>query len=158
MQKLGEYDFDVKHQKESEHGNADALSRHACAKQSCNYCEKTKVKVYTQQNVTNDFEQPEFTMLQQFRKIQSQILKYNTPWLKGIKRFSIPPEDLAFVLTFVRSPDNTCRSTHRSEFKSWISDLFDQKQQSVMWPKDGQSHLYRKYTTERKNAGRKPMW
>ena len=35
------------------------------------------------------------------------------PTLKGIKRFRIPPEDLAFVLNFVHSPNNACRSSHR---------------------------------------------
>ena len=84
------------------------------------------------------------------------------PTLKGIKRFRIPPEDLAFVLNFVHSPDNTCRSPHRMAScegakSSWISDLFDQKQQPVMWLKDGRSHLYQKYRTECENAGRKPI-
>lgn len=84
------------------------------------------------------------------------------PTLKGIKRFRIPPEDLAFVLNFVHSPDNTCRSSHRMAScegtkSSWISDLFDQKQQPVMWLKDGRFHLYQKYRTECENAGRKPI-
>ena len=84
------------------------------------------------------------------------------PTLKGIKRFRIPPEGLAFVLNFVHSPDNTCRSSHRMAScegakSSWIYDLFHQKQQPAMWLKDGRSHLYQKYTTECKNAGRKPI-
>ena len=60
------------------------------------------------------------------------------PTLKGIKRFRIPAEDLAFVLNFVHHPDNTCRSSHRmasceGKKSSWISDLFEQPQQPVMW-------------------------
>ena len=54
MQKLGEYDFEVKHRKGAEHGNADALSRRPCFRESCKYCERTEVKSSTQRSVTDD--------------------------------------------------------------------------------------------------------
>ena len=64
--------------------------------------------------------------------------------LKQVRRFRIPPEDLAFVVNFIHHPDNTCRSSHRmanckGKRSSWISDLFDQEQQPVMWLKDGKA-------------------
>ena len=40
---------------------------------------------------------------------------------------------------------------------SWISDLFDQEQQPVMWLKDGKNHLYRKYKIECINSGNRPI-
>ena len=56
---------------------------------------------------------------------------------KQVRRFRIPPDDLAFVVNFIRHPDNTCRSSHRKancegKRSSWISDLLDQEQQPVM--------------------------
>jgi hypothetical protein len=35
------------------------------------------------------------------------------PPAEKVKRYRIPPEDLAFVLNFIHHPDNTCRSSHR---------------------------------------------
>jgi hypothetical protein len=79
-----------------------------------------------------------------------------------VKRFKIPPEDLAFVLNFVHHPDNTCRSSHRMAScegtkSSWISDLFDESKQPVMWLKDGKGNLYKKYKEECVKEGRKPI-
>ena len=59
MQKLGEYDFEVKYRKGSEHGNADALSRRPCFRESCKYCERTEVKSNTERSVTNDVDNGE---------------------------------------------------------------------------------------------------
>jgi hypothetical protein len=71
-------------------------------------------------------------------------------------------EDLAFVVNFIHHPDNTCRSSHRmasceGKKSSWISDLFDQEQQPVMWLKDGKGHLYQKYKDECLKLGNKPI-
>jgi hypothetical protein len=81
---------------------------------------------------------------------------------ENVKRFKIPPEDLAFVLNFVHHPDNTCRSSHRMAScegtkSSWISDLFDESKQPVMWLKDGKGNLYKKYKEECVKEGRKPI-
>ena len=54
MQKLGEYDFEVKHRKGAEHGNADALSRWPCFSESCKYCKRVEVKSNTQQSPNDD--------------------------------------------------------------------------------------------------------
>ena len=54
MQKLGEYDFEVKHRKGAEHGNADALSRWPCFSESCKYCKRVEVKSNTQQSLNGD--------------------------------------------------------------------------------------------------------
>ena len=67
--------------------------------------------------------------------------------VKQVKRFRIDPQDLAFIINFIHHPDNTCRSSHRmasceGSKSSWISDLFAQNQQPVMWLKDEKSHLY----------------
>ena len=40
---------------------------------------------------------------------------------------------------------------------SWISELFAQNQQPVMWLKDGKSHLYKKYHNECIKLGTKPI-
>ena len=82
--------------------------------------------------------------------------------VKEVKRFRIPPEDLAFVINFIHHPDNTCRSSHRmascaGSKSSWISDLFGQEQQPVMWLKDGKCHLYKKYKDECVKLGTKPI-
>ena len=82
--------------------------------------------------------------------------------VKQVRRFRIAPEDLAFVINFIHHPDNTCRSSHRmasceGSKSSWISDLFAQNQQPVMWLKDGKSHLYKKYYDECTKLGTKPI-
>ena len=59
MQKLGEYDFEVKHRKGAEHGNADALSRRPCFSESCTYCERVEVKSNTQQSLNDDVDNGE---------------------------------------------------------------------------------------------------
>ena len=79
-----------------------------------------------------------------------------------VKSFPIPPEDLAFVVDFIHHPDNTCRSSHRmasceKKKSSWISELFGQDKQPVMWLKDGKSHLYEKYKKECLRVGNKPI-
>ena len=40
---------------------------------------------------------------------------------------------------------------------SWISDLFGQEQQPVMWLKDGKCHLYKKYKDTCAKLGTKPI-
>ena len=82
--------------------------------------------------------------------------------VKQVRRFRIDPEDLAFVINFIHHSDNTCRSSHRTAScegskSSWISDLFAQNQQPVMWLKDGKSHLYKKYHNECIKLGTKPI-
>ena len=79
-----------------------------------------------------------------------------------VKRFRIPPEDLAFAVNFLHNPENTCRSSHRmascqGKKSSWVSDLFTEDQQPVMWLKDGKSHLYEKYKEECLKLGCKPI-
>ena len=59
MQKLGEYDFEVKHRKGVEHGNADALSRRPCFSESCKYCKRVEVKSNTQQSLNDDVDNGE---------------------------------------------------------------------------------------------------
>ena len=59
LQKLGEYDFEVKHRKGAEHGNADALSRRPCFSGSCKYCERVEVKSNTQQSLNDDVDNGE---------------------------------------------------------------------------------------------------
>ena len=82
--------------------------------------------------------------------------------VKQVRRFRIDPEDLAFVINLIHHPDHTCRSSHRmascqGSKSSWISDLFAQNQQPVMWLKDGKSHLYKKYHNECIKLGTKPI-
>ena len=86
----------------------------------------------------------------------------NAPAQQPVKRFRILPEDLAFVVNFLPNPENTCRSSHRmpscqGKKSSWVSDLFPEDQQPVMWLKDGKSHLYEKYKEECLKLGRKPI-
>ena len=82
--------------------------------------------------------------------------------VKQVKRFRIDSQDLAFVINFIHHPDNTCRSSDRmasceGSKLSWISDLFAQNQQPIMWLKDAKSHLYKKYHDECITLGTKPI-
>ncbi|GFX98614.1 retrovirus-related Pol polyprotein from transposon 412 [Trichonephila clavipes] len=43
IQRLQEYDVEIRHRKESTHGNADALSRRPCP-ESCKYCSRIEKK------------------------------------------------------------------------------------------------------------------
>ena len=54
------------------------------------------------------------------------------------------------------------RSSHRvasceGNKSSWLSDLFDERQQPVMWLRDSKNHLYAKYKAECSKAGKKPI-
>ena len=44
VQKLGQYDFEIRHRKGRMHGNADALSRRPCDEEECKYCDKRDIK------------------------------------------------------------------------------------------------------------------
>ena len=79
-----------------------------------------------------------------------------------IKRYRLPVEDIAFVVNFLHHPDNATRSSHRvasceGKKSSWLSDLFDERQQPVMWLRDSKNHLYAKYKAECSKAGKKPI-
>ena len=49
----------------------------------------------------------------------------------------------------------TCYSTANLKRKksSWLSDLFEQKSQSVMWLRDTKNHLYAKYREDCEGDG-----
>ncbi|CAB4024464.1 Hypothetical predicted protein [Paramuricea clavata] len=79
-----------------------------------------------------------------------------------ITRYRIPVEDIAFVVDFLHHPDNVTRSSHRmasceGKKSSWLSDLFEQKSQSVMWLRDTKNHLYAKYREDCEANGRRPI-
>ena len=56
---VGEYDFEVKHRKGTENGNADALSRRLCFSETFNYCERVEVKSNTQRSLIDDVDNGE---------------------------------------------------------------------------------------------------
>ena len=74
MQKLGEYDFEVRHRKGAEHGNADALSRRPCFSESCKYCERVEVKSNTQQSLHGDGDNGSLTTWREFKQMHLQRL------------------------------------------------------------------------------------
>ncbi len=85
-----------------------------------------------------------------------------TPETTHTKRYRIPVEDIAFVVDFLHHPDNATRSSHRmasckGKKSSWLSDLFEEKSQPVMWLKDSKNHLYTKYRAECEASGRRPI-
>ena len=53
VQKLGQYDFEIQHQKGKMHGNADALSRRLCDEMPCRYCDKRDIQEATICEVMN---------------------------------------------------------------------------------------------------------
>ena len=69
MQKLGEYDFEVKHRKGTEHGNANALSRRLYFTESCKYCERIELKSNTQRSLIDDVKNGSYNMA----RIQTSI-------------------------------------------------------------------------------------
>ena len=79
-----------------------------------------------------------------------------------IKRYRLPVEDIAFVVNFFHHPDNATRSSHRvasceGKKSLWLSDLFDERQQPVMWLRDSKNHLYAKYKAECSKGRKKPI-
>ena len=76
-----------------------------------------------------------------------------TPEISNVKRYRIPVEDIAFVVDFLHHPDNATRSSHRmatceGKKSSWLSELFEEKSQPVMWLRDSKNHLHAKYRAE----------
>lgn len=66
------------------------------------------------------------------------------------------------MVDFLHHPDNTTRSSHRmacceGKNSSWLSELFEEKSQPVMWLKDSKNHLYAKYRAECEATGRRPI-
>ena len=85
-----------------------------------------------------------------------------TPETTYVKRYRIPVEDIAFVVDFLHHPDNATRSSHRmasceGKKSSWLSELFQEKSQPVMWLRDSKNHLYAKYKAECEATGRRPI-
>ena len=85
-----------------------------------------------------------------------------TPETTYVKRYKIPVEDIAFVVDFLHHPDNATRSSHRmasceGKKSSWLSELFQEKSQPVMWLRDSKNHLYTKYKAECEATGRRPI-
>ena len=79
-----------------------------------------------------------------------------------VTKYRIPVQDIAFVVNFLHRPDNVTRSSHRmascqGKNSSWLSDLFEEKSQPVMWLKNSPAHLYSKYREECKTTGRRPI-
>ena len=85
-----------------------------------------------------------------------------TPETTNVKRYRILVEDIAFVVDFLHHPDNATRSSHRmasceGKKSSWLSQLFEEKSQPVMWLRDSKNHLYAKYRAECEATGRRPI-
>lgn len=86
IQKLQEYDFDIRHRKGSLHGNADALSRKPCL-EGCRYCATAEEKYQNARPIVRQIKdstplQPDLWSDKEVR--QSQM---NDPDLKPIIEF-----------------------------------------------------------------------
>lgn len=130
IQKLEEYDFEIKHRKGSLHGNADALSRRPCSN-GCRYCTAAEKKYDKIGPV--------------IRQIKDSVPAQIDPWGdKEVRESQLTDPDIKPILELIES------SSTRPSWQDISSYSPDTKRYWALWDslhiRDGV--LYRKWESE----------